>query len=308
MLKKVLMVLLAVSCLALPGYADKGVAQVTGVKGEVTKNNAPLKIFSNVEAGDKLHVAAGAQVTLFFLADQHKEIIQGDSSFAVTATGSSAPANKKVVQQASAGLKVKGGSVASLNSDQYGGSVKRGGAEQVLSAISARHSLSNTPELRWTSVEGAANYVVSVQKDFGDTPFITENVTGTSVKLSKPLDRGKVYIWKVEARTADGKELGEDIADVEVLSDAKVNAIKAARSDFESAKKKSPDDASSYIAMAARYMEEGLPSEAIAVFQELATKNPSNPYPHERLSVLYKSMGMDKESKEQEAKAAELSK
>jgi len=310
MIKRVLLVLLAVCCLVLPGFADKGVALVTSVKGDVTKAGQPVKIFANIGDGDKLHVAAGASVTLMFLGDQHKETIQGDSTFAVAAAGSTAPANKKTVEQPKAGLKVKGGSVAMIGSDQYGGSVKRsaGGENSGPMAISSRHSLSPTPELRWTSVEGAANYTVSVQKDFGDTPFITENVTGTSVKLTQALDRGKTYIWKVEAKTADGKEIGEDIADVEVLSDAKVSSLKTARSEFDSAKAKSPDDASAYISMAAKYLEEGLPGEAIGVFQELSSKNPTNPYPHERLSALYKSLGMDKEAKEQEAKAAELSK
>jgi hypothetical protein len=308
MIKRVLLVMLAVCCLVLPGFADKGVALVTSVKGDVTKGGTPVKIFANIGDGEKLHVAAGASITLMFLGDQHKETIQGDSTFAVAAAGSSAPANKKTVEQPKAGLKVKGGSVAMIGSDQYGGSVKRGGGEhEGPSAVSARHSLSPTPELRWTSVEGAASYTVSVQKDFGDTPFITENVTGTSVKLTQALDRGKTYIWKVEAKTADGKEIGEDIADVEVLSDAKVSSLKAARAEFDSVKAKS-DDASSYISMAAKYLEEGLPSEAIGVFQELSAKNPTNPYPHERLSALYKSLGMDKEAKEQEAKAAELNK
>jgi len=309
MIKRVLLVLLAVCCLVLPSFADKGVALVTSVKGDVTKGGQPVKIFANISDGDKLHVAAGASVTLMFMGDQHKETITGDSTFAVAATGSSAPANKKTVEQPKAGLKVKGGSVAMIGSDQYGGSVKRsaGGENSGPMAVSSRHSLSPTPELRWTSVEGAANYTVSVQKDFGDTPFITENVTGTSVKLTQALDRGKTYIWKVEAKTADGKEIGEDIADVEVLSDAKVSSLKTARAEFDSAKAKS-DDASAYISMAAKYLEERLPNEAIGVFQELATKNPTNPYPHERLTALYKSLGMDKEAKEQEAKATELGK
>jgi hypothetical protein len=309
MIKKILMVMVAVCCLVLPGFADSHVAMVSAVKGDVTKGGQPVKIMMSIDAGDKLHVGAGAQITLMFFGDQHKETISGDTTFAVDAKGTNAPANKKVVAEASGGLKAKGGSVAMLNSDQYGGVAKRSaGGETGLVATSPRHSLTSTPELRWTSVEGAANYVVSVQKDFGDAPIISETVTGTSVKLSQSLDRGKPYIWKVEAKTADGKELGEDISDIEVLSDRDATALKAARVDFESARKKTPDDVSPYLALAAKYMDAGLPNEAIGVFQELAAKNPTNAYPHERMQALYKSMGMEKEAKEQEAKAAELNK
>src|ERR1700733_5886032 len=67
-------------------------------------------------------------------------------------------------------------------------------------AVSPHNSLSQTPELRWTFVEGAARYTVSIQKDFGEAPFFTKDVTGTSLTVSKALDRGKTYIWKVEAR------------------------------------------------------------------------------------------------------------
>src|SRR5207245_1679416 len=98
--------------------------------------------------GDKVSVGPGAQLTLFFFGDNHREQIQGEASFTVTASGSQAPAGKKTVTQTPAALKVAGGTVQGLNSDQYGGSVKRGGDEQKLSTISERKSLSATPNFR----------------------------------------------------------------------------------------------------------------------------------------------------------------
>jgi len=307
MIKRVLLVLLAVGCLVLPGFADKGVALVTAVKGDVTRGGSPVKIFNNIADGDKLHVAAGASVTMMF-ADQHKETIQGDATFSVAAGGSTAPANKKTVEQPQAGLKVKGGSVAMIGSDQYGGSVKRGGDSPTIpAAISPKHSLSQTPELRFTSVVRAANYTVSVMKDVGETPFFTKDVPGTSLKLGQALDRGKTYIWKVEAKNADGTAIGEEISDVTALSEADVKALKSARAEFDSSKSKS-NDPSAYISMASKYLEEGLPNEAVEVFQELAAKNPSSSYPHERLASLYSALGMEKEAKGEEAKAEALNK
>jgi len=307
MIKRVLLVLLAVGCLVLPGFAEKGVALVTAVKGEVTKGGSPVKIFNNIADGDKLHVAAGASVTMMF-NDQHKETIQGDATFSVAAAGSTAPANKKTVEQPSAGLKVKGGSVAMIGSDQYGGSVKRAAKEEAgPQVVSAPHSLSTTPELRWTPVEGAANYTVSIMKDYGETPIVTKDVTGTSFRLSQALNRGQTYVWTVEAKSGDGNALGSGMGDIQVLSDADVKALKSARAEFDSAKAKS-NDPSSYISMASKYMEDGLTNEAIEVFQELAAKNPSSSYPHERLSSLYAALGMEKESKAEETKAEALNK
>lgn len=316
MQKRGFMVLLAVVCLVFPGFAaEKGVAQLTKCKGDVkvVKGTAttPGRIFMTLEAGDKLQVAAGSEVVLFFFGDNHKEQIQGAASFAVTATGASVPANKKVVTQTPGALKVAGGSVQGLNSDQFGGSVKRdvGGAGNGLSAAIGRKSLTVTPELRWTAVEGATNYVVEVQKDFGEPALVTQTVQTTSLKLIQPLERGRTYIWKVEAQGADGSKVADEYStDLEIMTDAKVNALKAARKEFDGAIKASPDDASSYIAMAARYVEEGLPAEAIEVFTQLANKNPKNPYPHERLAALYSSMGNHKDAKMHEDKATELSK
>jgi len=309
MIKKILAVVAAVCCLAFPSYADSGVALVTAVKGDVSSGGQAVKVFGKVAAGDKVHVGAGAQVTLMFMSDQHKETINGDTTFAVTASGTNAPANKKVAQAAANGLMVKGGSIANINSDQYGGVAKRSaGGESTITLTGPQISLNQNPELRWTSVEGAANYVVSIQNDPGDAPFVSQTVAGTSVKLNKSLDRGKTYYLKVEAKTADGKDLGEDVGTMEVMSDSQAKALKQAREAFEGAKKKNPDDMSAYISMAARYIDEKLPNEAADIFQQMAARNPSSAYPHERLFALYKSMGMEKEAKEQEARAAELNK
>jgi len=232
MTKKIAMILVAVCCIVLPGYADKGVALVTAVKGDVTRGGQAVKIFTNLAAGDKVHAGAGAQITLMFLGDQHKETVTGDTTFAVAAAGTNAPANKKTVEVASGGLKVKGGTVAMLNSDQYGGVAKRGGGNKSLVLTTPHYSLSTSPQLTWTPVDGAATYVVSVEKSLGDEPFITQTVSGTSVKLNQTLDREKIYYYKVEARNADGQAVVDDVADIEVISNAKASALKTAEADF----------------------------------------------------------------------------
>ena len=51
---------------------------------------------------------------------------------------------------------------------------------------------------------------------------------------------------------------------------------------------------------------EGMPSEAIAVLQDLARVAPDNPYPHERMAPLYHSLGLEKESTAELALARKL--
>ena len=142
----------------------------------------------------------------------------------------------------------------------------------------------------------------------GGSTAAKRNFLSFSWKVKQPLARGTSYIWKVEARGEGGDALSEGVSNIEVLPEAKSNALNAARAEFDAAKKKSPDDASAYVLMSARYAQEGLTWEAIGVLEELAQKQAASPYPHERLASLYHSLGLEAAAHEHEKKAQQLSK
>ncbi|MHB2015739.1 MAG: tetratricopeptide repeat protein [Candidatus Xenobia bacterium] len=275
--------------LAVPGQCDSGVAQITGVKGGVKDAGHAATMLSSVKAGDAVDVPAGGEVTLFFFKDKHREKIAGPATFKVLADGTNAPAAKKTVTAASGALRVAGGSIAGLNSDQYGGSVKRGGDMEAVRFQMGHRTASLEPTLRWNSVSGASAYVVAVRDDVTAQPLFTKTVKDTSVSLDKQLQPGKTYYCSVTAQDEDQTTVGETRDTLEVLPEAKIKELDAAKKQFDANR---GSDRSSYLELAAAYSAEGLPWDAINVLQQLATAVPKSPYPHERMAALYRGLGM----------------
>jgi len=289
------MMMLALLASADVARADPGVAQVTGVKGTVQVGGQACKIFARLQSGDTVDVASGAQITLFFYGDNHREQIAGPAKFSVKPSGADLPAAKKVVTQAPGALKVAGGSVAGLNSDQYGGSVKRSGGGEDELHFTTGHNASRTPCLHWTELNGATAYRVDVQTGPAATPMISEVVKDTSFVVKQPLEAGKTYYCTVTALDEDQTQVGRTVGTLDVVPEGTLARITTQRQQFDSAVKTS-DDPALYLTMAAAYTEAGLTWDAIDILKQLAGRVPQSGFPHERLAAIYGALGMQKEA------------
>jgi hypothetical protein len=288
------MMVLALLASANAAQADPGVAQVTGVKGTVQVGGQACKIFARLQSGDTVDVSSGAQITLFFYGDNHREQIAGPAKFSVKPSGADLPAAKKVVTQAPGALKVAGGSVAGLNSDQYGGSVKRGGGDEELH-FTTGHSASRTPRLHWTELNGATAYRVDVQTGPAAPPVISEVVKDTSFLVKQPLDAGKTYYCTVTALDEDQAQVGRSVGTLDVAPEATLARLATQRQQFDNAVQGTEDPAL-YLTMAAAYTEAGLTWDAIDILKQLAARVPQSGFPHERLAAMYSGLGMQKEA------------
>lgn len=122
------------------------------------------------------------------------------------------------------------------------------------------------PVLKWSEVDMAHSYRVIVSDSEGNR--IVDRVTDdTSLKLSEPLERGKVYLWLVGVKFTEGDVWSDSgAARFKVLSEEGYAAV-------ESVKRQMPG---SRLALGAVYEALGLYDEAAYQYRSLAKQNPGS--------------------------------
>jgi len=288
------------------------VAQVTRTKGTVTLQEPQgatrgLWILDLVAEGDRLQVPAGGLAEVVLYENNHRMKVYGPASVSLGASGLRIPEVQKgrvVVTPAPVALRVQGGSLRDLNSDQPGGGFKRAGEgradPEVLEAFPGI-SLSRTPTLRWSGPRGAHRFQVVVYRSGeapgqgGEAPCQGGETSEHHLALEGALERGERYTYQVTARDQDGRVLGKARSLAMALPETRVAELADARQQFEVLRRQDPDDASPYLQMAALYNQEGLLLEAAEVLELLAAALPEAPYPHARTKALYAALGMQVE-------------
>lgn len=131
--------------------------------------------------------------------------------------------------------------------------------------------LTNRPTFRWNKYEGARSYRVSVFDSDANEIESSPPLLGTQWTVTKPLARGKVYIWQVTA-IKDGREITSPVLPA---PPARFRVLAQAQADeLERAKEVSKP---SHFALGVLYANAGLFDEAEKEFALLAGANPNNP-------------------------------
>ena len=127
------------------------------------------------------------------------------------------------------------------------------------------------PNLRWSALEGATSYTVTIYDSNLNEVAASEPLTTTRWAVPTALGRGRTYIWQVRA-LKDGREVvapppaGSKVR-FRVLEQAKVEEVERARRSY----------AKSHLAMGMVYAEAGLLEEAAREFDALLKDNPKSP-------------------------------
>ncbi|HEU4386153.1 MAG TPA: hypothetical protein VFV34_00040 [Blastocatellia bacterium] len=127
------------------------------------------------------------------------------------------------------------------------------------------------PTFRWTALDGASSYRVTVSDSAFRQVATSEPLSGTEWTLPQPLKRGGVYSWEVTA-VKDGKEITAPIPPArevrfKVLDSAKLDELENA----------SRDNADSHLLLGLLYVNAGLLDDGEREFQVLASANPQSP-------------------------------
>ncbi len=133
--------------------------------------------------------------------------------------------------------------------------------------------LSDRPEFNWQASPGAKSYRVEIFDVNYDPVLTSPELTATSWRPEKALERGKVYAWQVTATgkgdSATAPKPPDPEARFEIVSPRDAEAIEAAR-------KLNPP---SHLLLAAKLAAAGLCQEAQAELAILASANPASPIP-----------------------------
>ena len=130
---------------------------------------------------------------------------------------------------------------------------------------------SDQPNLRWSALEGAASYSVTVYDSSLTEVAASGPLTTSRWSVPAALARGRTYVWQVRA-IKDGREVVAPAAagsrvKFKVLEQAKVEEVERARRSH----------AKSHLVMGLVYAEAGLLDEAAREFEALLRDNPQSP-------------------------------
>ena len=130
--------------------------------------------------------------------------------------------------------------------------------------------IADRPAFRWSTLDGAANYVVEVYDERFNLVATSAEVTTNSWTAARPLSRGVVYSWQVKA-SKDGKEFSSPRppapqAKFRILDQAKANELAEARRNY----------ASSHLTLGLLYAQAGLLDEAEQELRSLQKGNPNS--------------------------------
>lgn len=131
--------------------------------------------------------------------------------------------------------------------------------------------LTNRPVLRWTKLDDAIRYSVTIYDENFNAVASSPQLSTTSWAVAGTLNRGQVYSWQVTAMDKDGREVKSPVppaseAKFKVLEGARAVELSRARQSFSG----------SHLTMGVLYARAGLLDEAEREFLMLLKQNPQS--------------------------------
>ena len=267
--------LILASVLAIRAVPARGesIAMVTDFSGKASvPGKGTLTILSEIEAGARIQLDAGARLVAIYLKSGDEYVFSGPAQIQFRANEPQAPSGAK--PQKRANPLGKGGKDITIKpvSVMQAGFVMRGGratARIKLLSLSGTRTLEASPEFRWQEVEPGAQYRFELTDDTGRSLYDT-TVSGSSLSLpaSEQLREGVNYTWEISARLPDGQRY-VNVGDFSIASAdlrAQVEALRPAPS----------APLSTRVAYAAWLEQMDLKDEARKYWKALAAERPDD--------------------------------
>ena len=126
------------------------------------------------------------------------------------------------------------------------------------------------PTFRWSALEGATSYTVTIYDSSLNQVATSDSLTTTRWNVPTPLARGRTYIWQVRA-VKDGKEM---VSPPPAASRVKFKILEGSKvEEIARAKRAQPK---SHLVMGTIYAEAGLLEQAEREFTALLKANPQS--------------------------------
>jgi len=186
---------------------SEAVAMVTDLTGNVTaqNNSEPLSILAEIEAGARVHVAAGARLVTLYVKTGDEYTFSGPADVEFRGSDPLMLKGGAIEKRSSVLGKpvvIKPVGVAEAAYVMRGGGAK--GRVQLLNLHSTK-TLHTWPEFRWGGIRGVAAYHFELSDSSGRT-LVAQNVDKTTYRIpaDRRLSRGETYLWEVATQSADG--------------------------------------------------------------------------------------------------------
>jgi hypothetical protein len=130
---------------------------------------------------------------------------------------------------------------------------------------------SDRPVLKWQALQSATGYVVFIKDTATGEEMESEQIAKTNWTPTKPLARGHVYNWMVEAekdgRRVRAPSLDKPYASFKVVDDRQAAELREAKQKW----------AGSHLLLGVLYAKAGVKDEAAKEFEALQAENPGSP-------------------------------
>ncbi len=262
--------LMSAGILALTCTLNVAGVLVTDISGRVeTAEKRIIGILSEIADGTRLDLPTGAQLVALDLTSGREYVVVGPGQFRVEKDGVHGVAGAHVMpRQLPASnlpaVKISVGRVSRASMTMRGG-FSSSGPSPLYPARTA--VLTVTPSLRWSPVEGATTYRVTITDDAGmiilDSRTSGEEMRATS---AAGLLGGKQYALRVEALGAQGR-IADASTTFSVVTDDAARLLDQIKPDRDA-------PFSQRVLYAAQLQEAGAVDEARLLWQALAKERP----------------------------------
>lgn len=258
-------------CAAWAGLAEADLL-LTDVAGKAQiDGSGPVATLAEVPEGSKLRLLAGARVVAVDLKSGREYVLVGPSLHKVIAAGLTTTEGTPAKAVDLPVVDLPNVRVATRHAGQAALVMREVRAASSLMLLSPVRTtvLANTPTLRWSEVEGADLYRVTLTDAHGK-PVLLRETTQNLLAVTKPspLVAGQRYRWRVEALQIE-RFLADASAEFSVLSDEMSAQLTRLRDD-------STASIARRVLYAAQLQEAGAVEEAKAVWRELASLRPDD--------------------------------
>lgn len=304
----------------VPGQATvraetrQAAALVTNTQGDVqiapqgSRSWAPLKLLSEVAAGDTIQVSKKGQARLVFYHDTHSEILKEGCVVKVSPKSCILEKGKPgSITQIQPYKGVRAFQSIEASKEKFGGVVVRGGVsgnevhlERPVGTITSLR-----PLFQWEAIGGAEDYLVKLEDENWETIWEVPSRSNSLPypESSQSLTPGATYFWKVGARQNQKVKAWSEDGTFATLSLETQERLRALKEQTDRQIRESPGDPAPYVVLLTFYMEHNLLEDALQACSTLSQMIPGDKSIHYWKGTLYNGMGMKEKAKEEYKKA-----
>ncbi|MHC9539716.1 MAG: tetratricopeptide repeat protein [Vulcanimicrobiota bacterium] len=295
---------------------DEKVALIAHINGEAneksgpSKNWKPLYLFTELAAGDSLHISKNAGVRIFFYSDAHSEYLKGDCIVCITTQScvlKRGDVQCMAVEKPYDWIKslgyTKTSGKQSLNQKYVRSMNREAWGDIYINKPMFKISRTN-PDVEWEETPGGEEYIITFRDEMDKVILrgTSKNGSFSYPSGTQPLSFGKEYMCKVSAIRAH-TEVAMGCTKFKVAPKEEIESINRVKDIIKKALQEHHGDLSPSIILLSYYLKNELVDDAFELCKHLSEQKPNDKNLHLWLAKLYDLRGQRDKAEEEQRKA-----